>query len=124
MVFTLEIGGAMGGKTYHQHLVAVGAKAEERRPLMLELCQSLWYDGGRYAPANAWLNTPRTLLSPYLAVNGATIAQKLRNHALLGSILTCKPMSCLSARTIHSVKGMEFPAVCVVTTKTNCKDTP
>jgi DNA helicase-2/ATP-dependent DNA helicase PcrA len=119
---TLELGGAMGGKTYHQHVVAIGAKMDEWRPLMLELCQSLWYDGGRYGSADAWLNTARILLSPYLAINGATIAQKLRNHALLGSILTCKPMSGLSARTIHSVKGMEFPAVCVVMTKTNCKD--
>lgn len=112
----------MGGRTYHQHVVAVGAKAEEWRPLMLELCQSLSYDGGRYATADAWLNTARTLLSPYLAVDRTTIAQKLRNHALLGSILTCKPTSGLSARTIHSVKGMEFPAVCVVMTKANCKD--
>jgi DNA helicase-2/ATP-dependent DNA helicase PcrA len=81
---TLELGGAMGGKTYHQHVVAVAAKAEEWRPLMLELCQSLWYEGGRFATADAWLSTARTLLSPYLAVGGVTIAQKLRNHALLG----------------------------------------
>jgi hypothetical protein len=119
---TLELGGTMGGKTYYQHVVANGTKPEDWRPAMLDICQSLRYDEQRDLNAEGWLARARTSFSPYLGGSTGSIAQKLKNHALLSAVLTSKPLSGLNARTIHAVKGMEFPGVCVVMTKTNCKD--
>jgi hypothetical protein len=118
----LELGGKMGEKTYHQYIAAESLKPEDWRPAILELLQALRFDPARDATAEAWLTRARTDMAPYLGTNEGSIAQKLRKHQTLGSILTCNPMSSLSARTIHSVKGMEFPGVCVVLSITTCKD--
>jgi DNA helicase II / ATP-dependent DNA helicase PcrA len=118
----LELGGKMGEKTYHQYIVAESLKPEDWRPAIMELLQSLHFDPARDADAEAWLTRARTDMAPYLGANGGSIAQKLRKHQALAAILTCSPMSSLSARTIHSVKGMEFPGVCVVSSTTTCKD--
>jgi hypothetical protein len=117
----LELGGKMGEKTYHQYIAAEGLKPEEWRPAILELLQPLRFDPAR-DDAEAWLTRARTHVAPYLGANGGSIAQKLRKHHALAAILACTPMSSLSARTIHSVKGMEFPGVCVVLSTTTCKD--
>lgn len=118
----LELGGKMGEKTYHQYIAAEGLKPEDWRPAVLELLQLLRFDPVSDADAEAWLARARTHMAPYLDANGGSIAQKLKKHHVLAAILTCKPMSNLSARTIHSVKGMEFPGVCAVLSKTTCKD--
>jgi superfamily I DNA/RNA helicase len=117
----LELSGKMGAKTYHQYVRAEALKAEDWRPEVLQLLQSLRYDPAHYADANAWLTRARGLLGPFLG-NSGSIAQNLRNHQDLSAILTCKPASNLSARTIHSVKGMEFPGICVVLSPRTCKD--
>jgi DNA helicase II / ATP-dependent DNA helicase PcrA len=117
----LELSGKMGAKTYHQYVRAEALKAEDWRPEVLQLLQSLRYDPAHDADANAWLTRARGLLGPFLD-SGGSIAQNLRNHQDLSAILTCKPASNLSARTIHSVKGMEFPGICVVLSPRTCKD--
>ena len=118
----LELGGKLGEKTYHQYIAAENLKPEDWRPAIMELLQSLQFDPVRDADAEAWLNHARTNMTPYLGANSGSIAQKLRRHQALAAILASKPMSSLSARTIHSVKGMEFPGVCVVLSSTTCKD--
>jgi DNA helicase-2/ATP-dependent DNA helicase PcrA len=117
----LELGGKMGAKTYHQYVRAEALKAEDWRPEVLQLLQSLRYDSAHDTGADAWLTRARNLLVSCLGTSGS-IAQKLRNHQALSAILTCKPVSNLSARTIHSVKGMEFPGICVVLSPRTCKD--
>jgi len=119
---SLELGGTMGQKTYHQHVTAEGLKPEDWRPSMLELLQSLRYDPASDADADAWLARARTLLSPYLGANGGSIAQNLSKHQDLAAVLVAKPMPGMVARTIHSVKGMQFPAVCVVMGTKTSKD--
>ena len=47
-------------------------------------------------------------------MDGKSTNQRLRRNADLGKALSCAPTSGLCCYTIHSVKGMEFPAVCVV----------
>ena len=118
----LELGGKMGGKTYHQYISAEGLKPEEWRPEILELLQQLRFDPTRDTDAEAWLTRAREHMAPYLGANGCSIARKLRKHQALATILTCTAMSSLGARTIHSVKGMEFPGLCVVLSATTCKD--
>jgi superfamily I DNA/RNA helicase len=53
--------------------------------------------------------------------DGQSIAQKLRWNAVLDAALAAVPAATAMPRTIHSVKGMEYPAVCVVTTKPTLK---
>jgi DNA helicase II / ATP-dependent DNA helicase PcrA len=118
----LELGGKIGEKTYHQFVAAEGLRPEDWRPLILELLQSLRYDPGAHATADIWLDHARGVLSPFLAANIGSIAQNLTNHKDLSSVLATKPASGLSPRTIHSVKGMEFPGVCVVLSIKTTKD--
>jgi DNA helicase-2/ATP-dependent DNA helicase PcrA len=117
----LWLGGKMGEKTYYQFVRAEALKTEDWRPEVLQVLQSLRYDPAHDADADAWLTRARNLLAPFLGSSGS-IAQKLRNHQTLSAILTCKPASDLSPRTIHSVKGMEFPGICVVLSPRTCKD--
>jgi superfamily I DNA/RNA helicase len=117
----LELGEKMGQKTYHQYVVSEGLKPEDWRPIILDLLQSLCFDPARDANADAWLTRARRYLSPYLGTDCGSIAQKLKMNQGLVSVLASKPTPTLNATTIHSVKGMEFPGVCVVLTKNKCK---
>jgi superfamily I DNA/RNA helicase len=62
-----------------------------------------------------WLNRARSVLNRDL-IGATTINQRLKNHAKLGSVLASGQPTELVARSIHDVKGLEFPAVCVVFT--------
>jgi hypothetical protein len=112
----LEIEGRMDGKTYHQYIVAEGIEANTWRPRILRLVRELRYDPSVYANADVWLSRAKALLAPHLPPGGPSISQRLRRNAALKSVLSPPPPSGPPARTIHSVKGMQFPAVCVVMT--------
>lgn len=116
----VDLGGHTAEMTYHQHVVDAGLTPAIWRPRMLELAEALRYDPQRFATADAWLEHARTLLAPFLPDGGGqSINQRLRRNAGLTSALSQIPTVGHPARTIHSVKGMEFPAVCVVmSTKT------
>jgi len=117
----LELGDKMGQKTYHQYVLAEGLKPEDWRPAILDLLQSLRFDPDHDTTPEVWLTRARTLLSPYLGGNGGSIAQKLKMNQGLASVLASKPTPSLNGTTIHSVKGKEFPGICVVLSKNKCK---
>jgi superfamily I DNA/RNA helicase len=110
----LDIDGGIGNRTYHQHLVAEGIEASAWRPQILQLARELRYDPAVYPNANAWHTRAMELLASYVPAGGPSIRQRLRRVAALDSALAVPLRSSPSARTIHSVKGMEFPGVCVV----------
>lgn len=86
------------------------------RPEIIALANGLRFD--QADTVDQWLARARSLLVPGLVVN-STINQRLRGHADLTTALARAPTNSSPARTIHSVKGQEFPGVCVVmTTKT------
>lgn len=116
----VEIEGHIPGKTYHQHVVDTKLAPESWRPQVLGLARSLCFDTARFATIDAWLGHARTLLAPYMPTGGGqSINQLLRRNSDLASALSRAPLVGHPARTIHSVKGMEFPAVCIVmSTKT------
>lgn len=111
----MELEGHTSKKTYRQHIVDAGIEPGSWRPRMLDLAESLRFDPARYATSDEWLEHARTLLAPCLPA-GATqsINQRLRRHGDLACALSAAPPIGHPARTIHSVKGMEFPSVCVV----------
>lgn len=117
----LELEGHTADKTYHQHISDAEIEPGSWRPRALVLVDALRYDPTRFATPVAWLNHARDLLAPLLPVNGLSINRRLRRNADLAKALSCAPPSGHCARTIHSVKGMEFPAVCVVMSSRTAK---
>jgi DNA helicase-2/ATP-dependent DNA helicase PcrA len=115
----LELEGHLGEKTYSQHVTAEGLKPEDWRPCVLQFLQCLRFDPATDSSADTWLTRAKTLLTPHLAAGGSSIAQMLRRHQDLAAVFTATPVASLTAKTIHSVKGMQFPGICVIlTTKT------
>ena len=113
----LELEGALSDSSYHQHV-----KEQEIDPLSwrsgaISLLRNLKFDRDRFADARAWHDHAKTLLEQYVSSKAAaTIGRKLKWNAAIEPILAASYSGDVSAQTIHSVKGMEFPAVCVVTT--------
>ena len=63
-----------------------------------------------------WIERARYEFRLFLPAGGPTISQKLRNEAKLDGVLGIVQSTDLPRRTIHEVKGKEYPAVCVVLT--------
>lgn len=110
----IELEGKVGNKTYHQYISDSGIEPGSWRPRVLELVDELRFDPKCFITADAWLDHARRILAPLFPMDGKSINQRLRRNADLAKALSCAPTSGLSCYTIHSVKGMEFPAVCVV----------
>jgi len=117
----LELSGRMGGKTYHQYLADGDVAPDAWRPDALALAQALRFSPERFATAEAWHDEARRLLAPLLPADGPSINQRLRRNADLEKALSVAPATGHPARTIHSVKGMEFPAICVVMSPSTAK---
>jgi hypothetical protein len=118
----LAVEGRLDKKTYHQYLVAEGIKPDAWRPRILKLARELRYDPALYPNADTWHSRAKALLAPYLPENSKiSIAQRLRRNSGLSMALCMAPASSPPAKTIHAVKGMEFPAVCVVMTTATAK---
>ena len=84
---------------------------------ILPIIRQLEFKNGE--TSSAWLTKARTVLSPLL-VGTRTISQLLANTAL-DAILVAPAETSSPARTIHSVKGLEFPGVCAVMTTSTAK---
>jgi superfamily I DNA/RNA helicase len=117
----LQIEGRLGVKTYHQHLSETELEPFDWRPSALAIADGLKFSANRFATAQAWLDEARRLLAPLLPAGSGTIKQKLKWNDGLAKALSAGPPNGHAARTIHSVKGMEFPAVCVVMTSATAK---
>lgn len=118
----LEIQGGMGTRTYHQQLAESEDAVEGWRPRVLAIAEALRFTADRFANAEAWLSAARQLLAPLLpAGSDQSINRRLRKNADLGAALSAAEPNGHPARTIHSVKGMEFPAVCVVMSSATAK---
>ena len=111
----LEIEGRAPLETYHQYLAAQGIEPNDWRPMALTLVRELRYGTELCPDADAWLARARVLLERHLPT-GQSISMRLRRNQDLSAALATPPEGAPSARTIHAVKGMEFPAVCVVMT--------
>jgi DNA helicase-2/ATP-dependent DNA helicase PcrA len=111
----LELEGGLIDRTYHQRVADSAEDALAWRPRALALVEALRFSPEQFASADAWLALARQLLAPLLpAGDGRSINQRLRSNADLAKALSAPDPNGHPARTIHSVKGMEFPAICVV----------
>jgi ATP-dependent DNA helicase UvrD/PcrA len=118
----LELEGGLNDRTYHQRLADSPEDAQAWRPRALAIAEALRFSPERFASADAWLTRARQLLAPLVPANdGRSINQRLRSNADLAKALSAADPNGHPARTIHSVKGTEFPAVCVVLSPSTAK---
>ena len=101
-----------------------GDKHQTWRPEILSLATQLRYVPEIHKDMDGWLEEARNILKVRLPASGAkSIKQILKRNDLLAETLLPPPTHHHSARTIHSVKGAEFPAVCVVLSTQKAKGT-
>jgi superfamily I DNA/RNA helicase len=117
----VEIQGIASGKTYHQYIVENEIEPNSWRPQVINIAEKLQYGKNCLDTAETWLEKARQILVPLLQEGGQSIKQRLRYVEGLGQALTYIEPTGHCARTIHSVKGMEFPAICVVMSPTKAK---
>lgn len=98
---------------YHRHVLAEGLEDGRWRPAIIDAAAALKFSPGM--SADAWLDKARSALEPGLATSGG-IRQRLKSSNDLLAALATPPVDAHPTRTIHSAKGLEFPAVCVVLT--------
>lgn len=98
---------------YTTHVTAGGSDDGRWRPGIIAIGQALKLVPGE--AADDWLKRARAILSSEL-IGTSTIAQRLKSTDKLGTVLAEVSPTALPAKTIHAVKGLEFPAVCVVLT--------
>ncbi len=98
---------------YHTYFSIQGLEDGRWRPGIIEIANGLRFDPSMTTAQ--WLQNARSLFAPRLA-DGFNINQRLRFDSSLSDVLVGAPTDFPPAKTIHSVKGLEFPAVCVVMT--------
>lgn len=118
----LELEGRLSDLTYRQCLADNEIEQASWRPQVLFLLRALRFDPSKHADAKAWHAAAKELLSRHLTLNdGPSLSQRLKWNNAVSAVLAAVPAATAMPRTIHAVKGMEFPAVCVVTTASTLK---
>lgn len=117
----LSIEGHLVSQPYHHYLVENDLKASTWRPRIIALAQTLRYDPAVHADAAAWHTHAKQVIAPGLLPNIGTINQRLPHHQDLPATLAAAPPQSCPAKTIHSVKGLEYDGACVVMTKQTAK---
>lgn len=98
---------------YTNHVTSGGPDDGRWRSEIITVGQTLKLLPGERA--ESWLKRARALLGVNL-VGTSTIGQRLRSNEKLDTVLAEVSPTALPAKAIHAVKGLEFPAVCVVLT--------
>jgi DNA helicase II / ATP-dependent DNA helicase PcrA len=110
----LQVQGAIANAgDYAAHLIATGSDDGRWQSEVIALGQALKVSPGE--TADDWLKRARSMLGKDL-VGSSKIGQRLRSNDKLATVLSEVSPTALPAKAIHSVKGLEFPAVCVVLT--------
>ena len=115
----LELEGRLGAQSYHQYLSDNEMDPVSWRCKVVSILRELQYDPAKHLNAKGWHAEAKEVLSRHVVIkDGQSISQKLKWNAGLEDSLGIGPETTATPQTIHSVKGMEYPAVCVVTTRT------
>jgi superfamily I DNA/RNA helicase len=118
----LELEGCLCGCSYHQYLVENEVEPANWRSKIISILRELRFDPTKYADARAWHAAAKNILSNEFTIEEKQhITRKLKWNAALDNALAAVPSATAMHRTIHSVKGMQYPAVCVVTTASTLK---
>jgi len=118
---SLSIAGELENKTYHQAVNDLEIEDLAWRGQFVKILESLKYDVNNGDSRNEWIQRARVQYSTFLPPGGRTISQRLRNEARLEEVLGVGPSTDLVSKTIHEVKGKEYPTVCIVLTTSSLK---
>lgn len=118
----LELEGRLCGRSYHQYITDNEIEPASWRSKVISILRALRFDPAAHSDAKGWHTAAKELLAHELTIeDGQSIAQKLKWNAGLDSALAAVSAATAMPRTIHSVKGTEYPAICVVTTANKLK---
>lgn len=118
----LDIEGHLSTVSYGQYLADEALEPVTWRPQVMATLNELRFDPTKHKSPKGWHDAAKSVLNSRLTIpQGRSIAQMLSWNAAVEGALIATPTGAIAARTIHSVKGMEFPAVCVVTTTSTLK---
>ena len=117
----LALSGKMNGRTYHQTLIEEEIIDLSWRGDMVNVLRALEFDPAQGHTRDDWVKRARECMKPFLGVTSGSINVKIPNTKKLDDILELQPVQGLNPRTIHEVKGKEYPAMCVVMTSTTAK---
>ncbi|PCJ43371.1 MAG: DNA helicase [SAR86 cluster bacterium] len=120
-IITIIISGKLDGRTYHQFISEEKLESLAWRGQIVKILQTLCFDISKGHTRSEWIARSRRELGAFLPAGAGTIAQKLHNQNQLDDILSQIPTSCLTARTIHQVKGKQYQGMCVVLTTATAK---
>ena len=117
----LDIGGKLKGKTYHQYLLENQLEDGSWRSGVLSIANQLHYNHDVFPDTASWHLKAKEILETHRDPDGLSIGKKLPSNARLSDLLSVPQGEIPLCRTIHSVKGCQFPAVCVVLTPATAK---
>lgn len=113
----LEINGVLLDRSYYQHIQEQDIDPLSWRSGVINLLRDLRFDRDRFADARVWHKYAKEQLCKHVTPEAAhSIGNKLKWNDRIVDILSFASTNDMVTQTIHSVKGLEFPAVCVVTT--------
>lgn len=117
----LTLSGKMNGRTYHQTLIEEEITDLSWRGDMVDIMRALEFNPAQGHTREDWVKRARECMKPFLDASSGSINVKIPNSKKLDDILELQPVQGLNPRTIHEVKGKEYPAMCVVMTSTTAK---
>ena len=118
----LDLEGRLRGTSYRQYLSDEEIEPSSWRPQVIGILRELRFDPTEHSDARTWHAAAKDVLARRLNISDVSIISRwLRWSPSVEAALIAAPRDAIVARTIHSVKGMEFPAVCVVTTTSTLK---
>jgi superfamily I DNA/RNA helicase len=118
----LELEGHLDDTTYQQYLSDSEIEPVSWRPKVIALVRELRFDPTKHKDAKAWHTAAKEIVEKRVTISVCqSVSQKLKWSAGIETALAAVSGYSVMSRTIHSVKGTEFPAVCVVTTAPTLK---
>ena len=118
----LELEGKLGTLSYHQYISEKDVEPLSWRSQVVSLLGLLRFSQDVHYDARGWHSAAKEVMGRELSIDdNQSISQKLKWNEGLSGLLGAAPANTALSRTIHSVKGMQFPAVCVVTTSSTLK---
>lgn len=113
----LEVEDRLIGTSYWEYVCDRELKPDDWRPRVMEILGELRYDPQKHSDARAWHAAAKQVLSQRLNLPaGRSVSQRLPWTKGIEGALFVPSRDAAVARTIHSVKGLEFRAMCVITT--------
>lgn len=120
-LITLDLSGKLDGRTYHQCLTEEEIEPLRWRGEIVDLIHALEFNADQGHTRKEWVSRAQASLKQFMVDPTASIAQKVPNLSNLDELLQQTPIQGIATRTIHEVKGKQYPGICAVMTSNTAK---